>query len=70
MMPARRPTWATRARRPAPDLIAAGAILAMIVVVLAVVVFTGGPGPDAAHEPRPSSPLEDALTRLEDAVQP
>ena len=73
MMPARRPTWATRARRPTRrTLIAAGAILAMIlVVVLAVVVFTGGPGPDAAARTTTlPSPLEDALTQLEDAVQP
>ena len=71
MMPARRPTWATRARHPAPDLIAGrGDPRDDLVVVLSVVVFTGGPGPDAARTTTLPSPLEDALTRLEEAVQP
>ena len=73
MAPARRAARPLRAHRPARStLIAAGAILAMIlVVVLSVVVFTGGPGPSTA--PRTTTlpaPLDDALTRLEDAVQP
>ena len=73
MVPARRAGHPVRARRPTRGtLIAAGAILAMIlVVVLSVVVFTGGPGPSTA--PRSTTlpaPLDDALTQLEDAVQP
>jgi serine/threonine protein kinase len=68
-----RPSRATRTRRPARGtLIAAAAILAMVlVVVLSVVVFTGASGPNTA--PRTTSlppPLEDALSQLEDAVQP
>ena len=70
MAPARR---ATPLRRPGRGtLIAAGAILAMIlVVVLSVVVFTGGPGPSTAPTTTTlPAPLDDALTQLEDAVQP
>jgi serine/threonine protein kinase len=63
----------TRSRRPRREvLIAVGAVVAIVIVaVLAFAVFTGGPGPSTT--PRTTSlpaPLDDALTQLEDAVQP
>ena len=73
MAPAPAPERTSRTRRPRRELVvAAGAVLAIVLVaVLAFVVFTGGPGPSSA--PRTTTlpaPLDDALTRLEHAVQP
>jgi serine/threonine-protein kinase len=68
----RRSERTVRARPTRTTLIAAGAIVAMIlVVVLSVVVFTGGPGPSTAPRTTTLPPaLDDALSQLEDAVQP
>jgi serine/threonine protein kinase len=54
-------------------LLVAGAIVALVlVVILALTVFTGGGTPDrgAANETTLPAPLEDALDRLEETVQP
>jgi serine/threonine-protein kinase len=70
--PAPRP--ARPRRRPRTILIAAAAVLAIAVVVtLAIVAFSGSgaqPGPSATGGSSLPAPLEDALARLEESVQP
>lgn len=66
------PPRATRRRPPRTALIAVGAIVAVVIIaVLAFTVFTGADAP-LTSPPGSSSlpaPLEDALTRLEEAVR-
>jgi eukaryotic-like serine/threonine-protein kinase len=61
-------------RRPSKvGLIVAGAILAVVVItVLALAAFTGPPAPGPSGVGRSSlpTPLDDALTRLEESVRP
>lgn len=68
--PAPRPAWSRRP--PRAVLIVAGALLAAIIVtVLALSVFSGPAGrPGGAASSTLPAPLDDALTRLEEAVQP
>jgi serine/threonine protein kinase len=66
------PTGARRRRRPRAIMIAAGVILAvMLVATLALIAFTGpdAPAGGAGGTGLPPS-LEDALSRLEDSVRP
>ncbi len=68
--PAARPA---RSRRdPKRAVIVAGAILALVlVIVFAIVAFTGPGGPPPASDTSSLPvPLEDALTRLEESVRP
>lgn len=69
--PAPRPV---RSRRPSKvALIIAAAILAVVVItVLALAAFTGpaAPGPSGAGRSSLPTPLDDALTRLEESVRP
>jgi eukaryotic-like serine/threonine-protein kinase len=68
--PAPRP--ARSRRHPGRALIVAGAILALVLItVFAIVAFTGPGGPPPAANPSSLPvPLEEALTRLEESVQP
>jgi eukaryotic-like serine/threonine-protein kinase len=61
-----------RPRRPSAGMIAAVVIAIGLVVVLALVTFTGrlGSGPGRRPNATLPAPLEDALERLEDSVQP
>jgi serine/threonine protein kinase len=61
-----------RPRRPSARMIAAVVIAIGLVVVLALVTFTGrlGSGPGRRPNATLPAPLEDALERLEDSVQP
>ena len=67
--PAPRPT---RPRRPSATAIAAVIIAIGLIAVLAFVTFTGrlGSGPGQHPNTTLPAPLEDALQRLEDSVQP
>jgi eukaryotic-like serine/threonine-protein kinase len=66
------PQPARSRRHPGRALIVAGAILALVLItVFAIVAFTGPVGPPPASAPSSLPvPLEDALTRLEESVQP
>ncbi len=72
-LPYQAPTPRPERRRPSKTTtIVAGAILALVLItVFAIVAFNGSggppPGPGASSLP---APLEDALTRLEEAVRP
>jgi hypothetical protein len=61
-------------RRPSKvALIIAGAILVVVVItVLALAAFTGpaAPGPSGVGRSSLPTPLDDALTRLEESVRP
>ena len=64
------PVPTRRGRRTRTTWIVMAAVLAVVLVTaLAIVVFTG-PGPRDAGAPTLPAPLEDALTGLEEAVQP
>ena len=62
----------TRSRRPSrATLLVVGALLALaMITVLALMVFTGPDAPSGAKTSTLPAPLEDALGRLEEAVQP